>query len=147
MGLHIKRGDTVLVIAGKDKGKTGKIISCDPDSHTAKVDGVHTVTKHSKPKNRETPGGIRKLAGNIDSSNLMVVCPACGKASRVGYKTLENGKKIRYCKKCAGSMEASVKDKKDKKKKAADKAADKKAADKKAKPATAKKTKDSKESE
>jgi len=114
--LHIKKGDTVLVIAGKDKGKKGKVLSCDPNNHKAMVDGVHIVTKHSKPKNRETSGGIRKIAGNVDTSNLMVVCPACDKASRLGHKTLDNGKKVRACKKCGASVEPQVKGK-DKKKK------------------------------
>ena len=119
MSMHVKRGDTVLVIAGKDKGKTGKIISCDPDNKCAKVDGVNVTTKHKKPRKAGDQGGLRKIAGNIDASNLMVVCPGCGKASRTGSSTTDAGKKIRVCVKCKASVEASVKaDKKDKKKKA-----------------------------
>ncbi|MCL2370412.1 MAG: 50S ribosomal protein L24 [Firmicutes bacterium] len=121
MSVHVKRGDTVLVIAGKDKGKKGKIMSCDPDGHKAKVDGINVVTKHSKPKNRETAGGIRKIVGNIDTSNLMVICPACDKATRLGHKELDNGKKVRACKKCGANVEPQIKGKdkdKDKKKKA-----------------------------
>ena len=135
MGMHIKKGDTVLVIAGKDKGKTGKIISCDPTEHTAKVDGINVVTKHSKPRGRDVPGGIRKMAGNVDSSNLMVVCPVCGKASRVGHRKLDSGAKIRVCKKCDGSLETG-KDKKKKTGKKSDKASK---ADKAAKTDKAKK--------
>jgi len=120
--LHIKKGDTVLVIAGKDKGKKGKVMSCNPDAHKATVDGVNIVTKHSKPKNRETSGGIRKMAGNIDTSNLMVVCPACDKPSRLGHKTLDNGKKVRACKKCGASVEPQTKGKDKDKKKKTDKA-------------------------
>jgi len=114
--LHIKKGDTVLVIAGKDKGKKGKVMSCDPSSCKAMVDGINIVTKHSKPKNRETSGGIRKMVGNIDISNLMLVCPACDKPSRLGHKTLANGKKVRACKKCGAGVEPQIKGK-DKKKK------------------------------
>jgi len=114
MGMHIKKGDTVLVIAGKDKGKTGKIISCDPKNNTAKVDGVNVVTKHSKPRGRDDVGGIRKMAGNVDGSNLMVVCPACGKASRAAHRKLDSGAKVRVCKKCDQSLETG----KEKKKKA-----------------------------
>ena len=131
--LHIRKGDTVLVIAGKDKGKKGKVMSCDPDNHKAKVDGINIATKHYKPKNREESGGIRKMVGNIDTSNLMVVCPACDKATRTGHKTLENGKKVRACKKCGASVEPQLKGK-DKKKKS-DKAVKEEKAEKVDKPA------------
>lgn len=119
MGLHVKKGDNVLVLAGKDKGKTGKVLSANPKAHTVVVDGVNIVTKHNKPRSAQVPGGIEKTNGNIDSSNVMIICPACGKATRVAHAEA-NGKKIRVCKKCNASLDAKAKaEKKTKKAKAA----------------------------
>ena len=102
MALHVKKGDNVLVLAGKDKGKTGKVLSANPANHTVVVDGVNVVTKHRKPRSAQQPGGIEKVNGNIDSSNVQIICPACGKATRVGNAEV-NGKKSRVCVKCGAS--------------------------------------------
>ena len=75
MALGIKKGDNVLVLAGKDKGKTGKVLSVNPTKNSVVVDGVNVVTKHVKPRSAQQTGGITKENGNIDISNVQLVCP------------------------------------------------------------------------
>ena len=105
--MNVKLNDNVLVIAGKDKGKTGKVLSANPANHTVVVDGVNVVTKHRKPRSAQQPGGIEKVNGNIDSSNVQIICPACGKATRVGNAEV-NGKKSRVSVKCGASLDAKA---------------------------------------
>ncbi len=111
MSLHVKKGDTVAVIAGKDKKKTGKVLAVNPSEGTVIVDGVNIITKHNKPRSANQPGGIVKENGKIDASNVMVVCPACGKATRIAAGEAD-GKKIRLCKKCGASLDAKKAEKK-----------------------------------
>jgi len=98
--MHIKSGDEVIVISGKDKGKKGKVLSVFPEKGKAIVEGVAVATKHQKPRRAGEPGGIIKQESPVDASNLMNICSKCGKPARIGRKVLENGDKIRYCKKC-----------------------------------------------
>ncbi len=107
MALHVKKGDNVLVLAGKDKGKTGKVVSADPKSGRVVVDGVNIITKHNKPRSAQVPGGIEKVNGTIDASNVQVICPACGKATRIGNAEID-GKKNRVCKKCGASLDVKA---------------------------------------
>lgn len=102
--LNIKKGDNVVVISGKDKGKTGKILQVASNQNRAVVDGINIVTKHQKPKNQKDKGGLIKKPAPIDMSNIMVVCPACGKATRISRKEIE-GKNVRICKKCGASLD------------------------------------------
>ena len=104
MKMSIKKGDTVLVIAGKDKGKTGKVLETSPKDSKVLVDGVNIVTKHKKPKSQQDKGGIVKKPAAIEASNVQVVCGACGKATRVSHKTVD-GKNVRICKKCGASLD------------------------------------------
>jgi len=104
MKMTIKTGDTVVVIAGKDKGKTGKVSAVYADANKVLVDDVNVVTKHQKPRSQQDKGGIVKKSAPIDASNVMVVCPVCGKATRVAHSEIE-GKKVRSCKKCKGSLD------------------------------------------
>ena len=106
--MTIKTGDTVVVIAGKDKGKTGKVAAVYADSSRVLVDEVNVVTKHQKPRSQQDKGGIVKKSAPIDASNVMVVCPVCGKATRVAHSEIE-GKKVRSCKKCNGSLDKEYK--------------------------------------
>ncbi len=106
MSLHVKKGDNVLVIAGKDKNKTGNIIAANPSDNTVVVAGVNIVSKHQKPKKAGEKGGIIKREGKIDVSNVQIICPACGKATRVGHKLIDN-KNVRICKKCGASLDNS----------------------------------------
>ena len=98
--MHVQRGDLVRVIAGKDKGKEGKIVEAFPAKGKVIVEGVATAKKHMKPRMQGQEGGIINIDMPIDASNVMRVCPNCGKAVRTGIKTLEDGSKARYCKKC-----------------------------------------------
>ena len=94
--VRIKKGDTVKVIAGKDKGKTGKVMSVNAKNHTALVEGVNMVTKHSKPSAANQQGGIIEKEAPIDLSNVMY--SAQGQAVRVGF-SVQDGKKVRVNKK------------------------------------------------
>ena len=95
---HIKKGDTVYVNAGNDKGKTGKVLSMDYAKDRAIVEGVNMVSKHTKPNSKQPQGGIIKQEASIHISNLNLVDPKSGKATRIGYK-MDGDKKIRYAKK------------------------------------------------
>ena len=98
--MHVKRGDLVKVISGKDKGKEGKVITAIPEDGKVIVEGVSMVTKHQKPRAQGQEGGIIHVEAAIDASNVLRVCSKCGKAARTGVKVLEDGSKARYCKKC-----------------------------------------------
>lgn len=102
--MKIKKGDNVVVIAGKDKGKKGKVLETSPKTSKLIVENVNVVTKHKKPKSAEDKGGIVKQTNPIQRSNVMIVCQECGKATRVAKKEL-NGKKVRICKKCGASLD------------------------------------------
>lgn len=97
--LHVRSGDTVKVIAGDDKGKTGKILSVDLEKKRAIVEGLNLVTKHVKPSASNPQGGIQKKEAPIHISNLMLVDPKTGEATRTGRKLNEKGKLVRYSKK------------------------------------------------
>ena len=97
--LHIKKGDTVQVIAGDDKGKNGKVLEILVLKNRAIVEGINIVTKHQKPSAGKPEGGIKKTEASIHISNLMLVDPASGKPTRVGRKANEKGKLQRYSKK------------------------------------------------
>ncbi len=98
--LHVKRGDLVEVISGKDKGKQGKIVTAFPETGRVIVEGAAMVKKHQKAKMQGQESGILHMEAPIDASNVMRVCSKCGKAARTGVKILEDGSKARYCKKC-----------------------------------------------
>ena len=98
--VHVKQGDNVLVLTGKDRGKTGKVLTVIPDDFRVIVEGVNVRTKHKKAKGRYQQGGIIHQESTISSSNVMVMCAKCGKPTKVGKTMLENGDKARVCKKC-----------------------------------------------
>lgn len=97
--LHVKKDDTVIVITGKDKGKKGRIIAAYPRENRVLVEGVNMVKKHSKPTQQNPQGGILDQEAPIHVSNVMLVDPKSGKPTRVGYKVLDNGNKVRIAKK------------------------------------------------
>jgi large subunit ribosomal protein L24 len=99
---HIRKGDTVKVIAGDDKGKTGKVMEVITDKSRAVVEGINMVTKHQKPSAGKPEGGIKKVEGTLHISNLMLVDPSSGTAIRTGRKLNEKGKLQRYSKKTGG---------------------------------------------
>ncbi len=104
MKMTIKSGDNVLVIAGKDKGKTGKVSAVYADQNKVLVENVNIVTKHQKARNQNEKSGIFKRPAPIEASNVQVVCPVCGKATRVAHSEVD-GKKVRMCKKCNASLD------------------------------------------
>lgn len=97
MAAKIKKGDSVIVLTGKDKGKTGEVLSVNPAEAKAVVQGINMVKRHTKPTQFQAGGIVEKEAA-IAISNLAIVDPKEGKATRVGFKTLEDGKKVRYAK-------------------------------------------------
>lgn len=121
--LKIKRGDQVVVIASADKGKKGKVITTDAENHKVLVEGVNLQKHHKKPRSAKETGGIVSKEGFIDVSNVMVVCPKCGKAVRVKYSVDAKGKKVRVC---GDASCGAVLDKAVKRAKKADKAAEEK---------------------
>ena len=104
MKMTVKSGDNVLVITGKDKGKTGKVTAVYADTNKVLVENVNIVSKHQKPKSAQDKGGIFKRPAPIEASNVHVVCPVCNKATRVAHKEID-GKKVRICKKCGASLD------------------------------------------
>lgn len=103
--LHVKKGDKVVVLTGKDAGKTGEILATNREKSTVIVSGVNVQSHHNKPRSKEDKGGIVKSEGPISSSNVQVICSACGKATRIA-KIEENGKMVRACKKCGAVLDA-----------------------------------------
>jgi len=96
--LHVKKEDTVIVISGKDKGKKGRVIAAYPRENRVLVEGVNMVKKHAKPSQLNPQGGILNQEAPIHVSNVMHVDPKSGLPTRVGYKVLDNGKKVRVAK-------------------------------------------------
>ncbi len=98
--MKIKKGDTVKIISGKDRGKTGKVIHVHTKIGKITVEGVNVYKKHVRPKRQGEKGEIVSVTRPLISSNALVVCPSCGKAIRVGFKAEKDTKKVRYCRKC-----------------------------------------------
>ena len=102
--LHVKTGDNVMIISGKDKGKTGKVLEVSPKEGKVIVEGLNIVTKHMKPRRMGETGGIVKAESPIYACKVQLVCPKCKKPTRVGHKIAEDGKKERLCKKCGATF-------------------------------------------
>lgn len=98
--VRIKKNDIVKVIAGKERGKKGKVLSVFPDEGRLIIEKLNMVKRHTKPNKKMQEGGIIEKEAKVQLSNVMVVCPTCDKAVRTSAKSLENGKKVRVCKKC-----------------------------------------------
>ena len=93
--LHVRKDDTVMVITGKDKGKKGKVLTAFPKKNRVIVEGVNMATKHKKPRGQAQPGGIIHQEAPIHASNVMVVCPKCGKPAKKGAK---------FCEECGAAL-------------------------------------------
>ncbi len=104
--MKVKKNDTVLVMTGKDAGKTAKVLTALPKANKVIVDGINLQKKHKKARSAQDVSEILTQPGAIDASNVMVVCPVCNKATRVAY-SVEGDKKVRICKKCGASLEAT----------------------------------------
>ena len=103
MAMNVKKGDTVIVLSGKDKGKQGKVLGTVPADGKVVVEGINMVTCHVKPRKQGETGGIVKREAAIAACKVQVVCPKCSKATRVAHK-IENGKKTRVCKHCGAEL-------------------------------------------
>ena len=103
MAMSVKKGDTVVVLSGKDKGKQGKVLGTVPSEDKVVVEGVNMVTCHVKPRSQGETGGIVQREAALYASKVQVVCPKCKKGTRVAHK-IENGKKSRVCKHCGAEL-------------------------------------------
>lgn len=103
MAMNVKKGDTVVVLSGKDKGKQGKVLGTVPSEDKVVVEGVNMVTCHVKPRRQGETGGIVNREAAMYASKVQVVCPKCKKGTRVAHK-IENGKKTRVCKHCGAEL-------------------------------------------
>jgi large subunit ribosomal protein L24 len=97
---HIKGGDTVYVVSGKEKGKTGKVIKILRDENKVIVEKLNVIKRHARPSQKNPAGGIIEKEAGIHISNLMLYCPKCRRPTRVGRRRLAGGETVRYCKKC-----------------------------------------------
>jgi large subunit ribosomal protein L24 len=98
--VHVKTGDTVVVLSGKNKGKQGKVMAVSPKEGKVIVENVNMVSKHIKPRKMGEAGGIVKAEGAMYASKVQIVCPRCKKPTRIGHKINEDGSKNRICRKC-----------------------------------------------
>ncbi|MGW8312381.1 MAG: 50S ribosomal protein L24 [Desulfuromonadales bacterium] len=98
--LHVKKDDQVMIIAGKDKGKSGKILRVLPDKGRVLVENLNMIKRHTRPSQRNSTGGIIEKEAPIAISNVQLLCQGCNKPVRTGIRTLEDGSKARFCKKC-----------------------------------------------
>jgi large subunit ribosomal protein L24 len=101
--IHVKKGDTVIVVSGNSKGTKGKVLEVSPKERKVIVEGANIVTKHVKPRRQGEAGSIVKVEGALHACKVMLYCSKCGKGVRVGHKN-ENGKTIRVCKKCGAEI-------------------------------------------
>ena len=104
--MKVKKNDTVLVITGRDAGKTGKVVESMPKQNKVIVEGVNVQKRHTKARSAQEVSAIKDKLGSIDASNVMVICPKCDKATRVAHNVVE-GKKVRVCKKCGAILDAT----------------------------------------
>jgi large subunit ribosomal protein L24 len=100
MGLNIKKNDTVMVMSGDEKGKKGRVISVLSSDNRILIESINMIKKHMKPSKKYSQGGIIEKEAPINRSNIMLVCTKCDKTTKISQKILENGEKIRSCKKC-----------------------------------------------
>lgn len=99
--MKIRKNDNVLIIAGKDRGKKGKVRKAIPDKQAVLVEGLNLIKRHSKTKGKTRQAGIIELEGPIHVSNVMLICNKCNKPVKVGVRILDDGKKARYCRNCS----------------------------------------------
>ena len=103
MSMNVKKGDTVVVLSGKDRGKQGKVLGTVPKSTKIVAEGINMVTCHVKPRKQGETGGIVQREAAMYASKVQVVCPKCNKGTRIAHK-IENGKKTRVCKHCGAEL-------------------------------------------
>lgn len=102
--MNVKKGDKVQVLSGKDRGAQGEVLRAYPREGKVKVEGVAIAKKAQKPTQENQNGGFQEIEAKIDASNVMLICPKCGKPTRVGHAKNDEGKKVRVCKKCGAQF-------------------------------------------
>jgi large subunit ribosomal protein L24 len=105
MGQSIKKNDTVLVITGREKGKKGRVLSVFPSNSRLLIERINMIKKHMKPSKKYTQGGIIEKESPLHISNVLLICPRCNKPTRIGSTLLQDGRKVRVCKKCSEVMD------------------------------------------
>jgi large subunit ribosomal protein L24 len=103
--VQIRRNDSVIVISGKERGKTGKVLRVHREENSVIIERVNLVKRHTKPRGPQQPGGIVEKEAAIDASNVMILCDKCNAPVRVGRKMLSDGKKIRICRRCKEALD------------------------------------------
>jgi len=103
--VQIRKNDSVIVIGGKERGKTGKVLRVMPDKYAVVIERLNMVKRHTKPRGPQQPGGIVEKEAAIHASNIMILCDKCNAPVRVGHKTLADGKKIRICRRCNEALD------------------------------------------
>jgi len=102
----IRRNDNVMVTAGKDRGKRGRVLKVLPDTNRIVVEGVNFINRHTRPNpSKNIKGGIVKREATLHASNVQLVCPECGARTRIGHRVLGDGRKVRICRKCQGVVD------------------------------------------
>jgi large subunit ribosomal protein L24 len=105
-GRAVKKNDQVVVIAGRDRGKRGRVLSVVPDKGRVVVEGVNFIKRHTRPNpQRNVKGGIVEREAGLNASNVQLVCPECGAPTRIGRRLLDDGRRVRFCVKCKGVVD------------------------------------------
>ena len=106
MAMSIRKNDQVIVRAGKDRGKKGRVLSVVPGTNRVIVEGVNLIKRHTRPNpQKNVKGGIVEREAGLSASNVQLVCPECGRPTRVGRQLLDDGRRVRYCVKCKGVVD------------------------------------------
>ena len=106
MAMSIRKNDQVIVRAGKDRGKKGRVLSVVPDKNRVVVEGVNMIKRHTRPNpQRNIKGGIVEREASLHASNVQLLCPECSTMTRVGHRILADGRKVRICRKCKGVLD------------------------------------------
>lgn len=103
--MEIRKNDSVMVITGKERGKTGKVLRVLPDEDAVIIERINIVKRHTKPRGPQQPGGIVEKEASVDASNIMIMCDKCNAPVRIGRKILADGKKIRICRRCQEALD------------------------------------------
>lgn len=103
--IHVKKGDTIVVLSGKDKDRRGKVLSVFPSESKVLVDGINIVKRHTKPTRTNPQGGVMEKPAPINSSKVMVICSNCGEPTRIAKSVATDGERVRKCKKCGRELD------------------------------------------
>jgi len=103
--VQIRKNDSVMVISGKERGKTGKVLRVNPKEHAVIIERINVVKRHTKPRGPQQAGGIVEKEASIPASNIMIMCDKCNAPVRIGHKVLADGNKIRVCRRCAEALD------------------------------------------